>query len=99
MGRNELPDDLKFTAKDFNFDVTIEGHENCDPEPRHLADRANAILAAKLAKAPEVFGCQLGSSRECSYLPIGWDRTNGPSRDVDTHRARLVCIEKIEGKE
>ncbi len=37
-----------FTAEDFNFDVTIEGHLNCDPEPRHLAERANAILAEKL---------------------------------------------------
>jgi hypothetical protein len=40
--------EFAYKPEDFNFDVTIEGHEMCDPEPRHLADRANELLAARL---------------------------------------------------
>lgn len=74
-----------FTADDFNFDVTIEGHQGCDPEPRHLADRANAILREALEKAPKVF------DNDETMTTCGWQPKLG-----DTHSGRIVCIKKIE---
>lgn len=35
---------LKFTFDDFNFDVTIEGHQGCDPTPSHNAAKAQEIF-------------------------------------------------------
>lgn len=72
---------FRFTAAHFNFDVTIEGHEGCDPEPRHLADRANALLDAELARCERVYSHQdrvkWATNKDligrCEYTALLWD--------------------------
>lgn len=49
---------LEFTKDDFNFDVLIEGHW-CSPEPRHLAEFANA-------KA-EPFNSEMKNLKRCFF--------------------------------
>jgi len=39
-----------FKSEDFIFDVTIEGHQNRDPEPRHYAAMANEKIQPLLAE-------------------------------------------------
>ena len=83
----ELPGDLAFSAEDFTCDCGVMNRpclENCSC--LDARDRANRILAQKLAKAPEVFGMDVNSLERQS-----WWRYGGAD---DTHSARLVCIKE-----
>jgi hypothetical protein len=73
---------LEFTAEDF---------EHCDLSDESHAAQANAILLAKLEKAPEAFG-KLTNIGDDATHPEEWDFC---FRFTDTHRARLVMIEPI----
>ena len=75
--------ELVFKAEDFR-------PSTCYRTPVEIAERANAILRAKLEKAPEVFG---------HGIPGYWCQDlRGERAKNDTHRARLVCIEPIAGE-
>jgi hypothetical protein len=57
-------------------------------------DEANALLAERLAKCPEVTGYEpeWGDGKDFTF------RTWGSAAKGDTHRARLVGIEPIAGE-
>lgn len=80
--------DLEFKADDFL------GREEAEYTRYSMASYCNKLLRAKLEKAPEVFGVQLRSSRERGEPPNTWTKLTA----MDTHRARLVCIEPIAGE-
>lgn len=81
-----------FTAADFCLEEV--------PTPQHivfftlsegsrqaLAERANQILAEKLAGAPRVYACET--------IHGAWQEHR---QYLDTHTARLVCIKPLEGE-
>jgi hypothetical protein len=87
---------LEFRAEDFSKENLRDERERFFPygagEERVIQFRANRLLAERLENAPEVFG----------YV----NTTNGVIGDFCgddvhpgvTHTARLVCVEKLEGK-
>lgn len=56
------------------------------------ADRANRILAEKLAKCPVVFG------NKHQHLDVAFWQSGGDAQGLEnqTHIARLVCIEEVK---
>lgn len=77
--------DLKFTAEDSDVATRPIAARSISIE------RANKILAAKLAKAPQVFG----KLQDAQGTGIGFSRSRGPA---DQQKGRLVCIENLEEK-
>ena len=72
-----IADDLMFTESDF------DSYDDC----HGITLLANRILLEKLEKAPEVFGCDVGTYSE------QWGAKQGKS---DTHRACLINIKEIK---
>lgn len=84
--------ELKFTATDFK-NVTL-GHYGATPTIEQVAANiANARLAQMLEACPVVYGRIPDEGK--SFITI----TENRSASFDTHRARLVAIEPIGGKE
>jgi hypothetical protein len=82
--------EFAYKPEDFNFDVTIEGHEMCDPEPRHLADRANELLAARLkAHGVRVYVAYYGDNNPDGLI------ASKAKWSCDTHTALLILPRKL----
>lgn len=76
---------LVFTAADFTAGPYCE--------PSKMAAHVNALLRARLEKAPKVSGhLWPGQKPDCE---TAWGADLAPA---DTHTARLVCIEPIKGE-
>lgn len=87
-----LPPDLRFQRSDFQCKCPGDGkgkpadhYDWC--EAKESAEDANALLLERLSKAPEVFSTE----RKKVWYSVATPKS-------DTHSARLVCIEKLEGK-
>lgn len=95
MAKIELRD-LAFTAADFKFvdmcdsETSVSRYGPSQGQAERIADEANRILAEKIGRAERVYGHKGGNE-------FYWGLLDG---DVpDTHTARLVCIEVLEGKD
>lgn len=87
-------DELKFEYKDFfelqNFLGDIERGIFNDDIYSFLEKHCNAILKAKLEKAPKVFS---GPEKNLGSVMEEWSLAE--FEGDDTHSARLVCIEEL----
>lgn len=58
-----------------------------------VADKANRILNEYIAELPAVYGCGKHFSND-ENIPEEWDKVF--SKKVDTHKAKLICVEEIK---
>lgn len=85
-----MTDDLEFDEQEIFTALMKASLTPEEDTARALTVALNAILAAKLEKARQVMGYDDGVTWHAIELR--------ESADDYTHRARLVCIEKLEGK-
>lgn len=79
---------FEFIESDFKeFEQRLYPDNGC---AEYIADKANARLKQMLAEAPTVYCLQHPGT-----LRTGWRRNQV---EGDTHTAKLVCIEVIDGK-
>lgn len=102
MSKKEMPlGDLEFKAEDVSIVIDRFGdrefitssYGNHEILCEAIVNEVNKLLRERLEKAPKLHATLVYSVRTKAGIPNGWTQSTNP---LDSHTARLVCIEKIK---